>query len=70
MTDGQNRKRASELVGLLSGACTGMSNTEMSCALPGTRVDALIEQLRKAGDIDGTDASYAAADGRRFARAP
>lgn len=52
---------------MLSRVRTGMTHTEMTCALPGSRVAEVVERLRKAAVVDGTVARYAADDARRFA---
>ena len=43
-----------------------MSNHEMTCAIPGPRVEALLESLRNARAADNAVAGYAAEDARRF----
>jgi uncharacterized protein (DUF169 family) len=55
---------------MLSRVRTGMSNNEVSCAVPATRVPLLIERLRTARAADIAVAAYAGEDARRFARAP
>ncbi len=63
----QNRPAAS--VGCaLSRARTGMGVDEMTCALPGGRVDAIVAAIENAAWVDATVARYAAADAERFAR--
>jgi uncharacterized protein (DUF169 family) len=62
----QNRPAAS--VGCaLSRARTGMSAREMTCALPGARLEELVEAIEAAAAVDATVAAYAGADARRFA---
>ena len=62
----QNRPAAS--VGCaLSRARTGMSAQEMTCALPGARLEELVEAIEAAAAVDATVAAYAGADARRFA---
>lgn len=50
----------------LSRVRTGMSNAEMTCAIPGARVPELIQRLRETGNADRAVAQYAAEDARRF----
>lgn len=50
----------------LSRARTGMSAHEMTCALPGPRLDAIVTAIESAADVDATVARYAAADAQRF----
>lgn len=52
---------------MLSRVRTGMSNHEMTCALPGERIAELVEGLSNGCAIDGTVAAYAAEDKARFA---
>jgi uncharacterized protein (DUF169 family) len=62
----QNRPAAS--VGCaLSRARTGMSAHEMTCALPGPRLDDIVSAIESAASVDATVARYAAADAQRFA---
>jgi len=62
----QNRPAAS--VGCaLSRARTGMSAQEMTCALPGARLEELTEAIVAAAAVDTAVAAYAGADARRFA---
>jgi uncharacterized protein (DUF169 family) len=53
---------------MLSRVRTGMSNNEVTCAIPVSRVSALIERLRDARAADNAVAAYAADDAKRFAR--
>jgi uncharacterized protein (DUF169 family) len=65
----QNRPAAS--VGCaLSRARTGMSAQEMTCALPGARLEELTEAIVAAAAVDTAVAAYAGADARRFAALP
>lgn len=50
----------------LSRVRTGMSNSEMTCAIPGSKVAELLESLRATAGADGAVAQYAAEDARRF----
>jgi uncharacterized protein (DUF169 family) len=52
---------------MLSRVRTGMSNNEVTCAIPASRLNELIEKLRAANKADMAVAAYAAEDGRRFA---
>jgi uncharacterized protein (DUF169 family) len=61
----QNRPAAS--VGCaLSRARTGMAADEMTCALPGARLDEIVGAIENANFVDATVARYAAADAERF----
>src|SRR3954470_2391909 len=51
---------------MLSRVRTGMSNNEVTCAIPASRVFALIERMRAARVADNAVAAYAADDGKRF----
>jgi uncharacterized protein (DUF169 family) len=55
---------------MLSRVRTGMSNNEVTCAIPTARLAALIESLQKARVADNLVAAYAAQDSRRFIRHP
>lgn len=50
----------------LSRARTGMKPEEMTCAIPGRRLQEVVEALEAAAKLDRTMASYAAADAKRF----
>jgi uncharacterized protein (DUF169 family) len=52
----------------LSRARTGMPASEMTCAIPGPQLPAVLDALRKTAEIDTTVARYAAGDGRRFSQ--
>jgi uncharacterized protein (DUF169 family) len=52
---------------MLSRVRTGMSNNEVTCAIPESRVSELIERLRAARVADNAVAAYAAEDSKRFA---
>jgi uncharacterized protein (DUF169 family) len=52
---------------MLSRVRTGMSNNEVTCAVPASRVSQLIERLRAARAADNAVAAYAAEDSKRFA---
>ena len=63
----QNRPAAS--VGCaLSRARTRMSAEEMTCALPGPRLEEIVSAIDTAALVDATVARYAADDAERFAR--
>jgi len=51
---------------MLSRVRTGMPNTEMTCAIPGTRLAEVVQQIKTTAVIDGTVANYAGEDARRF----
>jgi uncharacterized protein (DUF169 family) len=51
----------------LSRVRTGMTNAEMTCAVPGNAVAGLIEALATTAAADQAVAAYAAEDSRRFA---
>ena len=53
---------------MLSRVRSGMSNNEVTCAIPESRVSELIERLRSARVAENSVAAYAAEDSRRFAR--
>ncbi|MGB5539226.1 MAG: DUF169 domain-containing protein, partial [Gammaproteobacteria bacterium] len=53
---------------MLSRVRTGMPNTEMTCALPGSRLAEAVQQIKTTAAIDGTVANYASEDTRRFER--
>ena len=51
---------------MLSRVRTGMSNNEVTCAVPASCVSLLIERLRAARAADNAVAAYAAEDSKRF----
>ncbi len=51
---------------MLSRVRTGMSNNEMTAALPAAQLGEIIERLRNAAAVDATVGRYAAEDSRRF----
>jgi uncharacterized protein (DUF169 family) len=53
---------------MLSRVRTGMSNNEVTCAIPARCVSPLIERMRAARAADNAVAAYAAEDSRRFGR--
>jgi uncharacterized protein (DUF169 family) len=53
---------------MLSRVRTGMSNNEVTCAIPASRMSLLIERLRAARAADNAVAAYAAEDSKRFGR--
>ena len=53
---------------MLSRVRTGLSNNEVTCAVPAPRLRELIERLRAARAADLAVAAYAAEDSRRFGR--
>ena len=52
---------------MLSRVRTGMSNNEVTCAIPAAKLDELLERLETANGADMKVAAYAAADAKRFA---
>jgi uncharacterized protein (DUF169 family) len=52
---------------MLSRVRTGMSNNDVTCAIPFARLADLIDRLRAANDADMKVAAYAADDAKRFA---
>ena len=50
----------------LSRVRTGMTNAEMTCAVPGGAVEGLVERLAVTAGADQAVAAYAAEDSRRF----
>ena len=50
----------------LSGVRTGMTNAEMTCAVPGGEVESLLTRLEATTGADQAVAAYAAEDARRF----
>jgi uncharacterized protein (DUF169 family) len=54
---------------MLSRVRTGMSNNEVTCALPAAKLGELVARLKKAQAADMKVAAYAAEDGKRFAGA-
>ena len=53
---------------MLSRVRTGMSNNEVTCAIPASRMSLLIERLRAARAADNAVAAYAVEDSKRFGR--
>ena len=51
----------------LSRARTGMGAHEMTCALPGARLEEMVAAIASASAVDVTVARYAASDAQRFA---
>ena len=52
---------------MLSRVRTGMSNNEVTCAIPAGKVGELLDRLKAANSADMKVAAYAAADAKRFA---
>jgi len=52
---------------MLSRVRTGMSNNEVTCAIPAEKVCELLDRLKTANSADMKVAAYAAADAKRFA---
>lgn len=53
---------------MLSRVRTGMSNNEMTCAIPGDQLAEFVQKLKTTCAVDGTVAGYASDDTRRFDR--
>jgi uncharacterized protein (DUF169 family) len=51
---------------MLSRVRTGMPNTEMTCAIPGSRLAEVAQQIKTTAVVDGSVANYASEDSRRF----
>jgi len=51
---------------MLSRVRTGMSNNEMTCAIPGEQLAELVQKLKTSCAVDGTVAGYASDDSSRF----
>lgn len=51
----------------LSRARTGMQPSEMTCAIPASLLEEVVEAVEHAADVDTEVAKYAASDARRFA---
>src|SRR2546426_9062193 len=52
---------------MLSRVRTGLPNSQMTCAIPASRLTEVVEWLQATCAADTTVAAYAAEDGRRFA---
>jgi uncharacterized protein (DUF169 family) len=52
---------------MLSRVRTGMSNNEVTCALPAAKLAELVARLRRVQAADMKVAAYAAEDAKRFA---
>ena len=52
---------------MLSRVRTGMSNNEVTCAIPAGKLGELLDSLQSANNADMKVAAYAAADAKRFA---
>jgi uncharacterized protein (DUF169 family) len=53
---------------MLSRVRTGMSNSEMTCAIPARRLAEVIDRLKRTSEADTAVAAYASRDARRFGR--
>lgn len=51
---------------MLSRVRTGMPNTEMTCAIPGSKLEEVVNRLKSTCGADKAVAAYAAEDARRF----
>jgi len=52
---------------MLSRTRTGMPSSDLTCAIPAGRLEAVVEQVENTAKADAAVASYAAADATRFA---
>ena len=55
---------------MLSRVRTGMASTELTCAIPGTKLAEVVERVVRTAAVDATVGRYAAEDGRRFRTGP
>ena len=53
---------------ILSRVRTGMSNNELTCAIPMAKLAEVVEKLRRNAAIERSVAAYAAQDAARFGR--
>lgn len=53
---------------MLSRVRTGMSNNELTCAIPARRLGAVIERLKSNAAADNAVAAYASSDAERFSK--
>ena len=61
------RQRPAASVGCaLSRARTGLGAHELTCALPGPRLEEIVAAIESAATVDATVVRYAAADAQRF----
>lgn len=51
---------------MLSRVRTGLPNSEMTCAIPGSRLAEVVQRIKTTAVIDGTVANYASEDAKRF----
>ncbi|MDZ7752814.1 MAG: DUF169 domain-containing protein [Gammaproteobacteria bacterium] len=51
---------------MLSRVRTAMPNTEMTCAIPGARLEEVVQRIKTTNAIDNSVADYAGQDARRF----
>ena len=65
--DGWTGRVALSVGCMLSRVRTGMSNNEVTCAIPVGKVGELLDRLKTANGADMKVAAYAAADAKRFA---
>lgn len=64
----EQRQVALSMGCMLSRVRTGMSNNEMTCAIPGDQLAEFVQKLKTTCAIDGTVAGYASDDTQRFDR--
>jgi hypothetical protein len=53
---------------MLSRVRTGMSNNELTCAIPISKLQDVVQKLRRNAEIERSVAMYAAQDAARFNR--
>ncbi len=51
---------------MLSRVRTGLPNSEMTCAIPGSRLAEVVQMIKTTAVIDSTVANYASEDSKRF----
>lgn len=63
----KEQKQVAVSVGcMLSRVRTGMSSSEMTCAIPASRLAEVVDKLKEAGAADKAVAAYASEDAKRF----
>jgi uncharacterized protein (DUF169 family) len=62
----ENQNLAASVGCMLSRVRTGMPNTEMTCAIPASRMSEVVERVGATAKVDATVGRYAAEDSRRF----
>jgi uncharacterized protein (DUF169 family) len=62
----EHKEVAASVGCMLSRVRTGMASTEVSCAIPASRLAEVVESLERVGEADAAVAAYAGEDARRF----